>query len=232
MFFFFSFLALQHYFLLSFVENSWSKFLNLFICCCCPLDKETMNCEADGQAKQNNHPVVSEGSSSEDCQVLGKRKRKLTGAWWLSCPQSAEETDSNQQPKQKQSKRKPKEPSAAVCSPTKAKKEKVSKKTNQKKLQVSPDQQTSEAERRETKRRNKGNKRGDALDKVKATNEEFITAAPEQTEEQEQQEVPDQDPDQEESNPLMFTQRDLSVNTGKIKVEVPVLQSIPPKLLL
>ncbi|XP_030612588.1 uncharacterized protein LOC115799515 isoform X4 [Archocentrus centrarchus] len=171
-------------------------------------DKETVNCEANGKAKQNNRPVVSEGSSSEDCQVLGKRKRKPTGAWWLSCPGSTEETHNDQQSTQKKSKQKPEEPSAGVSSPAKAKKEKVSKKRNQKRLEVLPGQQTSKAGKRKTKQSKKGNKRGDTM---KETNEEFMAAVPEQSE---QQEVPDHDPDQEECSPLMFTQRDLSLNSG------------------
>ncbi|XP_030612585.1 uncharacterized protein LOC115799515 isoform X1 [Archocentrus centrarchus] len=172
------------------------------------VDKETVNCEANGKAKQNNRPVVSEGSSSEDCQVLGKRKRKPTGAWWLSCPGSTEETHNDQQSTQKKSKQKPEEPSAGVSSPAKAKKEKVSKKRNQKRLEVLPGQQTSKAGKRKTKQSKKGNKRGDTM---KETNEEFMAAVPEQSE---QQEVPDHDPDQEECSPLMFTQRDLSLNSG------------------
>lgn len=166
---------------------------------------------------QNNQSVVSKGTSSEDCQVLGKRKRKSTGEWWLSCPQSTEEADNSQQATQKKSKQKPKDSSEAVPSPAKAKKDKASKKRNQKQLKVLPSQETSKFKKRKTKQSEKGNKQGEKLDKMKAIDKELVTAEPEQ------QEVPDQELDQE-SSPLVFTQRDHSLNSGKVKVKVPVLQ--------
>lgn len=182
-----------------------------------------MNCETDGQVKQNNQSVVSKGTSSEDCQVLGKRKRKSTGEWWLSCPQSTEEADNSQQATQKKSKQKPKDSSEAVPSPAKAKKDKASKKRNQKRLKVLPSQETSEFKKRKTKQSEKGNKQREKLDKMKAIDKDLVTAEPELADEPEQQEVPDQELDQE-SSPLVFTQRDHSLNSGKVKVKVPVLQ--------
>uniref|UniRef100_A0A3Q3CUQ4 Titin-like n=1 Tax=Haplochromis burtoni TaxID=8153 RepID=A0A3Q3CUQ4_HAPBU len=177
------------------------------------VDKEAMNCETDGQVKQNNQPVVSKGTSSEDCQVLGKRKRKSTGEWWLSCPQSTEEADNSQQATQKKSKQKPKDSSEAVPSPAKAKKDKASKKRNQKQLKVLPNQETSEFKKRKTKQSEKGNKQGEKLDKMKAIDKDLVTAEPEHADGPEQQEVPDQELDQE-SSPLVFTQRDHSLNSG------------------
>lgn len=132
-------------------------------------DKEIKNSEAqtendlaDGNDKQNKLPVVSEGSSSEDSQMLGKRKRRQTGQWWLSCPQSTEETKvTDHQPTLKKSKPNNKEPSAAGPSPAKTKKERVLKRRNQTHKAPSSIQNTNKTKEKKTKRNKNRNTRED-----------------------------------------------------------------------
>ncbi|XP_029935853.1 treacle protein isoform X2 [Myripristis murdjan] len=53
---------------------------------------------ANGKAKQIKPLIDGEESSPENSQMLGKRKRRKPGEWWLSCPQIAEETKVNDVP--------------------------------------------------------------------------------------------------------------------------------------
>ncbi|XP_056221085.1 protein piccolo [Seriola aureovittata] len=188
-----------------------------------PSDKEMMNSDAqtaedlaDGKTKQNTLSVVSEGSLSEESQILGKRKRKQTGQWWLSGTQSAEETKAtDNQPTLKKSKQHNKEPSATEPSPVKAKKDRPLKKRNQKQPAPSSSQSTTLARERKPKQNKKG---GVSREKTKAVDEVFNTIEAEQFEEQQQQEeeeVPDHDLDPVHSSPLVLAHRDLSLNPGE-----------------
>ncbi|XP_038584420.1 titin homolog isoform X2 [Micropterus salmoides] len=184
-------------------------------------DKEIKNSEAqtendlaDGNDKQNKLPVVSEGSSSEDSQMLGKRKRRQTGQWWLSCPQSTEETKvTDHQPTLKKSKPNNKEPSAAGPSPAKTKKERVLKRRNQTHKAPSSIQNTNKTKEKKTKRNKNRNTREDTPDKKKVTDKVLNGFEAEQIEEQ-QQEIVDQDPVPVDSSPLDLTHRDHSLSSG------------------
>ncbi|XP_023122063.2 uncharacterized protein si:ch211-161h7.4 isoform X1 [Amphiprion ocellaris] len=175
-----------------------------------PIDKEILTSEADGKSKQTKQPVVSTESSSEDSQVLGKRKRRQMGQWWLSCPQTTDETE-NQQPTLKKTKQNKKEPNSVVPSPVKVKK--VYKKRNQKEPAPLSSPNMNKAKEKKTKQNKKRNARVDKPDK-KTRAEVLSTTEAEQTEEQEQQELPDQDLDPELSSPLVFAHRDHSLNSG------------------
>lgn len=175
----------------------------------------------DVKDKENNLLVESERSSSEDCQFLGKRKRRQTGHWWLSNPQSKEETEViNNQATLKKSKRNNKEPSTAVPSPVKAKKGRVLKRKTQTQPASSSSQNRNKAKEKKNKQNKNRNTIGDTPEKMKATDEAFGAIEAEQNEEQEQQqqqqEVPDQDLDPLQSSPLVLTHRDHSHNSGKV----------------
>ncbi|XP_028289400.1 protein IWS1 homolog isoform X3 [Parambassis ranga] len=125
----------------------------------------------DGMSEQNQPPGDSEENSSEVSQIHGKRKRKQTGLWWLSCPQSTEETD-NHQPTLKKSKENNKKPNTAETSPIKAKGKVFKKRNHNEPVHTN---KATEKRRRQNKKT-----RGDMLDKMKTT-------------EQEQQDTPDQE---------------------------------------
>uniref|UniRef100_A0A8C9YXJ1 Mif2/CENP-C cupin domain-containing protein n=1 Tax=Sander lucioperca TaxID=283035 RepID=A0A8C9YXJ1_SANLU len=177
-------------------------------------DNEFMNSEAQtekdlagGKDKRNKLPLVSEGSSSED-QILGKRKRRQPGQWWLDNLITKETKVTDNQPTLKKLKQYSQEPSATVPSPVKAKKNRVLKKRNQTQLAPSPSHNTNKAKEKKTKQNKNRKTRGDTADKV------FHTNKAEQFEEQEQQEVADQDLD-DQSSPLDLTHRDHSHNSGQ-----------------
>uniref|UniRef100_UPI0037E78691 nucleolar protein dao-5 n=1 Tax=Semicossyphus pulcher TaxID=241346 RepID=UPI0037E78691 len=172
-------------------------------------DKETLNYEAppakdsvDGKDEQSEHSLVSERSSAEGDQILGKRKRKQTGEWWLPAT-----TVTYNQPTVKKSKQ-IKEPIAATPSPVKAKKDKVVKKKHQ--TERAPSYSQDANKEKKTKQRKNRNKRGDTPDRMKATEEVC-----EQTEEQEQQDEVQQDLDLAvQSSPLDLAHRDHSLSLG------------------
>ncbi|XP_049912997.1 titin isoform X1 [Epinephelus moara] len=178
-------------------------------------DKERNNSEtqtekdvADGKDKHNKLPAVSEESSPEDCWTPGRRKRRQPGEWWLN-HQTAEETkvtDTHLTPKK--SKPYNKEPSAAVPSPVKTKKDRVLKKGNQTQPAPSSSQKTNKAREKKTTQKKNRNAKGDKPDKV------FHTIEAEQSEGQEQLEILDQSLDVE-SSPLVLTQRDHSFHSGE-----------------
>ncbi|KAK2859504.1 hypothetical protein Q5P01_004124 [Channa striata] len=88
---------------------------------------------ANGKANQKRLPVVSEESSSKESQVLEKRKRKLPGHWWLSCPEITEETEgTDNQLTLKKSRQINNNPRAAVPSSVQIQKDNVSKSRNRK----------------------------------------------------------------------------------------------------
>ncbi|KAM7369883.1 hypothetical protein PAMP_011172 [Pampus punctatissimus] len=139
---------------------------------------------------KNKQLVVSEGSSSDDGQVLGKRKRNPPGQWWLSCPNSTEERKvTTNQPVLKRSKQNRKSDGLL---------KQRNHNTNKKKI-------------KQNKRRNT---RGDNPDKMKATVKELHMGSSEQIEDQEkQQDLSDQDMDPAQSGPLVFLHREDSFNS-------------------
>ncbi|XP_041824458.1 uncharacterized protein si:ch211-161h7.4 isoform X2 [Melanotaenia boesemani] len=170
-------------------------------------DREVTTSKA-GRTTAKIHPAGSEGRLSEEVEVLGKRKRKPTGQWWLSCPQSTEETES-WKPNFKKSKQHIKESAAAGHSPVKAKKDTVYKK---KANQEPPERLSSKHTDKEKKlkRSKKKNTREETPDRMEAADEILNTCEAEQ----EQQEIPDPDLDKQQSSPLVFTHRDHSINSG------------------
>ncbi|KAM4533965.1 uncharacterized protein PAE49_022287 [Odontesthes bonariensis] len=172
-------------------------------------DRETQNSNANERTKGSKQPAVRVGSSSEDAEVHGKRRRKQTGHWWLSSPQGTEESGS-QQATLKRSKQKSVEPNTAVLSPVKAKNERVNRKINQKHPAQLSSEQTKKSKERTTKQTKKRKAKGDVPDKIKAADEIFSPDVAEQ----EQQEICDQDLDQQESSPLVFSHRDHGVSSG------------------
>ncbi|XP_044031705.1 uncharacterized protein si:ch211-161h7.4 isoform X2 [Siniperca chuatsi] len=178
-------------------------------------DKEIMNFEAHNNNKHNKLLDVPEGSLSEDSQILGKRKRRQTGQWWLSRPQSTEETKvTDNQPTLKKSKQNNKKPSTAVPSSVKTKKDRVLlKRRNQTQTALSSSQNTNKAKEKKTKQNKNRNTRGDTSDKIKATDKVYNAIEAEQIEAQ-QQEILNQDPDLVQSSPLDLTHRDHNLNSG------------------
>ncbi|XP_051267354.1 nucleolar protein dao-5 isoform X2 [Dicentrarchus labrax] len=176
-------------------------------------DKEIVNSEAQtDQKEQIKLPIVSEESSSDNSQIVGKRKRRQTGNWWLSCQQSTEETKvTDNQPTVKKSKQNNKEPSAAAPSPVKTKKDRVLKQKSQSQPASPSSQNTNKGKEKKTRRNRNRNTRGDTPEKMKASEEAFDVLEAEQIDEQ-QQEVPDQDLDPVQSSPLIH--KDHSLNSG------------------
>ncbi|KAM3593213.1 uncharacterized protein V6R79_007819 [Siganus canaliculatus] len=149
----------------------------------------------------------SEEASAEDSLILGKRKRKPTGQWWLSCPvdtESAKVTD--KQPRLKKSKKNDKEPSAAATSsPAKTKKQKV--------MKTGAEMQPSPSSRKITKEKSSKEKTNPAKSKKNKNNAaERLKASA--FEEEEQQEALDQDLDSQPSSPLDLSHRDHNVPSG------------------
>ncbi|XP_077382072.1 uncharacterized protein LOC144021800 isoform X2 [Festucalex cinctus] len=76
---------------------------------------------AGGTFEQTRRTILS-WSSPEECQVLGTRKRKPPGEWWLSCPQNLEQPEvRDEAPRIKKPKANRREPTKAEsASPAKA----------------------------------------------------------------------------------------------------------------
>ncbi|XP_074477880.1 uncharacterized protein LOC141759590 isoform X2 [Sebastes fasciatus] len=171
-------------------------------------DKEITTSEAQSEkdfaAEKDKHKklaVGSEGSSSEDDQILGNRKRRHRTT------EESKVTDN--QPTLKKTKRHNKEPSAAEApSPVKAKEDRVLKKRNQTQRAPSSSQDMNIAKEKKTKRNKNRNTRRDTR-----PDEVVHTTEAEQFEEQEQQEVAHQDLDVH--SPLVLTQRSHSLISGE-----------------
>lgn len=172
---------------------------------------------ADGNVKQDKLPNLSAGSSSEESDIFGKRKRKQPGQWWLTCPPSTEETKvTDKHPTLKKSKQNNKDLRAGVPSPVKAKKDRVLKRRHQKQPVPVSSENTNTVEVKKTKRKNRI-AREETPDKRKTTDEVFKAMEMEQIEDQdEQHNVLDEDPDLHLS-PLVFAERDLS--SGEVREE-------------
>ncbi|XP_076577482.1 uncharacterized protein LOC143314387 isoform X2 [Chaetodon auriga] len=197
-----------------------------------PSDKDLMSSEAqtDENNKQNRLPLVSEETSSEDSQILGKRKRRQPGEWWLSCSQSTEETkvtDSRQTPKK--SKQNDKKAAAAAPPPAKTKKDRVLKRRTQTRPAPSTSQSTNKEKK--TKRHKNRKSRGDVPDEMKASEEVSDMFEGGRTEEHEQQKE-NQDLDSVQSSPLDLTNRDHSHNSAPVSPRGPqeqLMAAVPEK---
>ncbi|KAM9713322.1 uncharacterized protein ACNS7B_023551 isoform 2-T2 [Menidia menidia] len=174
-----------------------------------PSDSEAQGYLSDERTTGNKQPGASSGSVSEDAGLLGKRKRRKTGQWWLNSPQDTEETES-QQPTIKRSKQKNKEPNPAGRSPAKARNEKVNKKISQKQPAKIPSKHSEKSKQKKTKQNKKRNGKGDEADKIKAAGEIFSADEAEP----EQQDICNQDLDPQQSIPLVFSHRDHSLSSG------------------
>ena len=181
-------------------------------------DTETAIDLSDEKAEQNQQLVESDRSSFEENQIVGKRKRKQVGRRGLKSPQSIEvKKVTDNQPTLKKTKKDNKEPNAAEPSSVKAREDRVLRKRNWKQSALSSSQSTIKAQEWKTKQSKSRPATRDKPDKMKAMDEVFNTTEAEPIEEQdEQQEVLDQDQDPEHSSPLVFRQKDLSLNSGKI----------------
>ncbi|XP_063730024.1 uncharacterized protein si:ch211-161h7.4 isoform X1 [Eleginops maclovinus] len=197
-----------------------------------PPETQTEEDSADAKTDENNKPpVVSKGSSSDDSLVLGKRKSRQPGEWWMehrspertavksnqptvkrakqknkqpsaaavASPVRAEtDKDTDYQPTIKKYKKPDQEPCGAAASPAKGKKDKVVKKRNQTRPAPSSSHKTNKAKEKKQNKKTGGQTWG----------EEMHTAEADHSEEQ-QEEGEDQ-----QSSPLVFSHRDLSNNSG------------------
>ncbi|TNN88819.1 hypothetical protein EYF80_000696 [Liparis tanakae] len=187
-------------------------------------DKDIMNSEAqkekdvaDKNEKRSKIPVVSSSKelptgegSPEVSPILGNRKRRHSGQWWLLDQQISEKTKftDKKTPKNtlKKSKQPNQEPSAAVPSPLKTKKDRALKKRNQTPPAPPSSRNTNKAKGQKSKP-NKNTRDGSRPAEVLQVMEA------EHFEEQPQQEVEDQDLDGQPS-PLVHSRRDHSHNSG------------------
>ncbi|KAM6908115.1 uncharacterized protein PEZ65_016426 [Lycodopsis pacificus] len=163
-------------------------------------DKEILNSEAQTD-KHSKAAAVSDRSSSEDHQILGKRRKRPPGQWW-SGQQITEETKlTDDQPTLKKSKQHNQEPSAAAPSPVETKKDRVLKKRKQTQPAPPSTQNTNKAKGKKTKQnKNTTDSRPDEVFQA-------IEA------EQQQQEDQDQELDGQ-SSPLVLSRKDHSLNSG------------------
>lgn len=137
----------------------------------------------------------------------------------MCTPPCTEETAiSDNQPTLKKSKQHKKEPRAAEPSPVNAEKDRVLKKSYQKQSAPLSSHNTVKAKKeKKTKQYKNRPVREDTPGRMKATDEVFHVTEAEQVEEEQQEEeevAPDQDLDPVQSSPLVFTHRDLSLNSG------------------
>lgn len=147
----------------------------------------------------------SEEASAEDSLISGKRRRKPTGQWWLSCPVDTERAEvTDKQPRPKKSKKNDKERTAAAPSPAKTKEEKVVKTSAEMQLSPSSRKITKTSTEKKTKQAKSKKTKKDAADRLKAS----------VFEEQKQQEALDQDLDFQPSSPLDLSHRDHNVPSG------------------
>ncbi|XP_037549889.1 proteoglycan 4 [Nematolebias whitei] len=166
-------------------------------------DKEIAILKVNGKTKPNKQAANSEEHSSKDDNNLCKRRRKPTGQWWLTS-QNAEEAE-NPLPPKKSKQNSTKEPSTTA--PTvQAKKDKADKKKSQKQPALASSSlanQPKESKCKQTKTR-----------KTKGKNQKETDEIIDTAEAKEEQQFPDQDLNQEDSSPLVFTHRDVSINSG------------------
>lgn len=153
--------------------------------------KEIMDSEA--QTADDLADEAGQESLSDNSHLLGKRKRRQTGQWWMSCPESTEDAKTpDNQPTLKRSKQN------SAAAPSQTKKNKVLKRRSQTQPQLSPSHNTTKVKTKKAKQTENRNTRGDKQNKRKVTDEVFDVSEAEQ----------DQDQDQEQSSPLVLTHRD------------------------
>lgn len=179
-------------------------------------DEKISNLEAqiEERDKHGNLPVLEE-SSPGDCPIIGKRKRRQPGEWWISSSQRAEEIDvPDRQLTPKKSKQNRKEPKMALISPAKAKKNGAAKRRNQKQPALSP----VEKSKRQTFKKGNKEKRDKQNDNLNlkgyspGRRKLFDEVEAEQIE---QQEVMAQDQHPLHSSPLFLPERDHSLSSSK-----------------
>ncbi|XP_041670688.1 inner centromere protein [Cheilinus undulatus] len=178
-------------------------------------EAQTEKDSTNGKDEQNQQPLLSDGTPPEADQVLGKRKRKQTGQWWMNNTEHTQTTDN--QPTDKKQLKKNKERVAASRSPVKAKKEKVSKKKSQTETKPSFHQETNKVQEKKAKQSKRRNKGGETPDRKKTTDELLDKTETERVEELEQQaEIPDSNAavSEESSSPLDLSHRHHSLSTG------------------
>lgn len=166
---------------------------------------------------------MSEEGSPGDDEIIGKRKRRQPGQWWLNSSDRTKETKAAEsQPTLKKSKQTDREPSAAVASPVK--KNRVSKKGNQSQPASSSSRSTSKAQDKRTKPKENRSKRGGTSSQRTEIREGFDVNEAKQIQ---RQEVQDQDLDPVQSSPLVH--RDHSLNSGKFMVKEALRVLIPDR---
>lgn len=172
----------------------------------CYLADKDIKSEANREVKQDKKSTASSSSSSAEAQLSRKRKKQQPGGWWVSSPANPEQAEAPQP--LKKSKLKSKEPCTAVPLTVKNKKDKAPARRNSKEPTKSASDDTNDV--KESKR--KPPKRRNARDvKNKETAEKSRRAVAEL----EEQQIPDQELD-EHSSPLVFSQRDHSLNSRKM----------------
>ncbi|KAK9527723.1 hypothetical protein VZT92_014259 [Zoarces viviparus] len=179
-------------------------------------DKEILNSEAQTD-KRSKAAAVSDRSSPEDHQVLGKRKKRPLGQWW-SGQQIKEETKAtDDQPTLKKSKQHKQEPSAAAPSPVETKQDRVLKKRKQTQPAPPSTQNSNKAKGKKTKQ-NKNTTKDSRPDEVfQAIEADQYEQQQQQEEEEEEEEEEQEDQDQEldgQSSPLVLSRKDHSLNSG------------------
>lgn len=179
-------------------------------------DEKISNLEEQIEERDKHSKLpVSEERSPGDSPIIGKRKRRQPGEWWMSSSQTAEETDvPARQPTPKKSKQNKKEPEMALISPVKAKKGGTAKRRNQKQPAPSPVEKT---ERGTLKKGNKEmrDKQNDNLNLKGCSPGRRKLFDEVEAEQIKQQEVMDQDQHPLHSSPLFLPDRDHSLNSSK-----------------
>ncbi|XP_029979442.1 altered inheritance of mitochondria protein 21 isoform X2 [Sphaeramia orbicularis] len=179
------------------------------------VDGEAANVLPNGISNENKLSNTEEGSSSENCQIPNKRKRKQTGQWWLSCPQNTEEmpVSDNQQPTVKKTKQINKESTAAVASPVKSLPGGGLKKSKQRQsVATSSQKQRQKTNEGKARRIKTKPRRAGSPDKKKATHKESNEDSAEPIQEQEP-EAPDEELNGGQSTPVVDPHRDRSINS-------------------
>ncbi|XP_032407985.1 protein IWS1 homolog isoform X2 [Xiphophorus hellerii] len=165
-------------------------------------DKDVKS-EANREVKQDKTSAASSSSSSVEAQLSQKRKRRPPGDWWVSSPANPEQAEAPQP--LKKSKLKRKEPSTAVPSTVKNKKDKAPARRNSKEPTKSASVDTKEVKESKRKTPKRRNAR-DVKNKETAEKPRRLVA------ELEEQQISDQELD-EHSSPLVFSKRDHSLNS-------------------
>ncbi|XP_071392025.1 nucleolar and coiled-body phosphoprotein 1-like [Centroberyx affinis] len=164
---------------------------------------------ANGKAKQTK-PSAGEGSSSEDNQGLGRRKRNKPGEWWLNCSLSAEETKVTDPPVVKKSKQNHKKPRAKEPLPIKARKEEDLEERNQKQSAPSPSETAMrKTEKKKARLTKKRTKRRETPHESTPTDKEF------NDDQEEQHQFPDRDLDPGLLSPVALLHREHSLAAGE-----------------